>query len=125
MKAAVFREVNKPMEVEEVQISKPGPREVLVRSHAVGVCHSDLHFFNGTYPGPLPIILGHEAAGVVEQVGSAVNYVKPGDHVITCLSVFCGTCEYCLTGTHVAVPGAGAAARKRRGAALRQKAVRS
>ncbi len=53
MKAAVFREVNKPMEVEEVQISKPGPREVLVRSHAVGVCHSDLHFFNGTYPGPV------------------------------------------------------------------------
>jgi S-(hydroxymethyl)glutathione dehydrogenase/alcohol dehydrogenase len=98
MKAAVFREVNKPMEVEEVQTSKPGPREVLVRSHAVGVCHSDLHFFNGTYPGQLPIILGHEAAGVVEQVGSAVNYVKPGDHVITCLSVFCGTCEYCLTG---------------------------
>jgi S-(hydroxymethyl)glutathione dehydrogenase/alcohol dehydrogenase len=98
MKAAVFREVNKPMEVEEVQVSKPGPREVLVRSVAVGVCHSDLHFFNGTYPGQLPIILGHEAAGVVEQVGSDVSYVKPGDHVITCLSVFCGTCEYCLTG---------------------------
>jgi S-(hydroxymethyl)glutathione dehydrogenase/alcohol dehydrogenase len=98
MKAAVFREVNKPMEVEEVQVSKPGPREVLVRAVAVGVCHSDLHFFNGTYPGQLPVILGHEASGVVEQVGSEVNYVKPGDHVITCLSVFCGTCEYCLTG---------------------------
>ncbi len=98
MKAAVFREVNKPMEVEEVQVSKPGPREVLVRTAAAGVCHSDLHFFNGTYPGQLPIVLGHEAAGVVEQVGSAVTYVKPGDHVITCLSVFCGTCEYCLTG---------------------------
>ena len=98
MKAAVFREVNKPMEIEEIQVSKPGPREVLVRAGAVGVCHSDLHFFNGTYPGQLPIILGHEAAGVVEQVGSAVTYVKPGDHVITCLSVFCGTCEFCLTG---------------------------
>jgi S-(hydroxymethyl)glutathione dehydrogenase / alcohol dehydrogenase len=98
MKAAVFREVNKPMEVEEVQISKPGPREVLVRTVAAGVCHSDMHFFNGTYPGQLPVILGHESAGVVEQVGSAVTYVKPGDHVITCLSVFCGTCEYCLTG---------------------------
>jgi S-(hydroxymethyl)glutathione dehydrogenase / alcohol dehydrogenase len=98
MKAAVFREVNKPMDVEEIQVSKPGPREVLVRTAAAGVCHSDLHFFNGTYPGALPIVLGHESAGVVEQVGSDVAYVQPGDHVITCLSVFCGTCEYCLGG---------------------------
>ena len=98
MKAAVFREVNVPMEVEEVDISKPAPREVLVRTVAAGVCHSDLHFFNGTYPGQLPIILGHESAGIVEQVGSDVRYVQPGDHVITCLSAFCGHCEYCLTG---------------------------
>ncbi len=98
MKAAVFREVNKPMEVEEIQISKPGPREVLIRTAAAGVCHSDLHFYNGTYPGQVPMVLGHESAGIVEQVGSDVHYVKPGDHVITCLSVFCGHCEYCLTG---------------------------
>jgi S-(hydroxymethyl)glutathione dehydrogenase/alcohol dehydrogenase len=98
MKAAVFREVNQPMEVEEIDVSKPGPREVLIRTAAAGVCHSDLHFFNGTYPGQLPMVLGHESAGVVEQVGSDVHYVKPGDHVITCLSVFCGHCEYCLTG---------------------------
>ena len=98
MKAAVFREVNKPMEVEEIEVSKPGPREVLVRTAAAGVCHSDMHFFNGTYPGRLPVVLGHESAGIVEQVGSDVNYVKPGDHVITCLSVFCGHCEDCLTG---------------------------
>lgn len=98
MKAAVFREVNKPMEIEEVTISKPGPREVLVRTKAAGICHSDMHFFNGTYPGQLPMVLGHESAGVVEQVGSDVHYVKPGDHVITCLSVFCGHCEKCLTG---------------------------
>jgi S-(hydroxymethyl)glutathione dehydrogenase/alcohol dehydrogenase len=98
MKAAVFREVNQPMEIEEIQVSKPGPREVLVRTVAAGVCHSDLHFFNGTYPGVLPMVLGHESAGIVEQVGSDVHYVKPGDHVITCLSVFCGHCEYCLTG---------------------------
>jgi len=98
MKAAVFREVNKPMEIEDVQVSKPGPREVLIRTAAAGVCHSDLHFFNGTYPGLLPMVLGHESAGIVEQVGSDVHYVKPGDHVITCLSVFCGHCEYCLTG---------------------------
>jgi S-(hydroxymethyl)glutathione dehydrogenase / alcohol dehydrogenase len=98
MKAAVFREVNQPMEIEDVQISKPGPREVLIRTAAAGVCHSDLHFFNGTYPGIRPMVLGHESAGIVEQVGSDVHYVKPGDHVITCLSVFCGHCEYCLTG---------------------------
>jgi S-(hydroxymethyl)glutathione dehydrogenase/alcohol dehydrogenase len=98
MKAAVFREINKPMEIEEVALSKPGPREVLVRTAAAGVCHSDLHFFNGTYPGQLPMVLGHESAGVVEAVGSDVHYVKPGDHVITCLSVFCGHCEFCLTG---------------------------
>ena len=98
MKAAVFRAVNEPMTVEEIAIDKPGPREVLVRTAAAGVCHSDMHFFNGTYPGQTPCVLGHESAGVVEEVGSAVRYVRPGDHVITCLSVFCGHCEYCLTG---------------------------
>ena len=98
MKAAVFREVNEPMEIEEIEISKPGPREVLVRTAAAGICHSDMHFFNGTYPGRVPMVLGHESAGIVEQVGSDVHYVKPGDHVITCLSVFCGHCEKCLTG---------------------------
>lgn len=98
MKAAVFREVNVPMEIEEIQVSKPGPREVLVRTKAAGICHSDMHFYNGTYPGQVPMVLGHESAGVVEAVGSDVHYVKPGDHVITCLSVFCGHCEKCLTG---------------------------
>ena len=98
MKAAVLREVNVPMEIEDVEVSKPGPREVLVRTSAAGICHSDMHFYNGTYPGQFPMVLGHESAGVVEQVGSDVHYVKPGDHVITCLSVFCGHCEKCLTG---------------------------
>ena len=98
MKAAVFREVGKPLEIEDVQISKPGPREVLVRTAAAGVCHSDLHFVEGLYPAKLPIVLGHESAGIVEEVGEQVNYVKKGDHVITCLSAFCGECEYCLTG---------------------------
>ena len=98
MKAAVFREVGQPLEVEEVAISKPGPREVLIKTAAAGVCHSDLHFVEGLYPAATPMVLGHESAGVVEQVGSAVSYVKPGDHVITCLSVFCGHCEMCLTG---------------------------
>ena len=90
MKAAVLRKVGKPLEIEEVEISKPGPREVLIRTAAAGVCHSDLHFVEGLYPTRMPIVMGHESAGVVEQVGTDVNYVEPGDHVITCLSVFCG-----------------------------------
>ena len=98
MKAAVLRETNRPLEIEEVQVSKPGPREVLVRTLAAGVCHSDLHFMDGSYPYKLPTILGHESAGIVEQVGSDVTYVKKGDHVITCLSAFCGHCDKCLTG---------------------------
>ena len=98
MKAAVLREVGKPLEIEEVAISKPGPREVLIRTSAAGVCHSDLHFIEGSYPTQMPIVMGHESAGVVEAVGSDVTYVKPGDHVITCLSVFCGHCEYCISG---------------------------
>ncbi|MCB1646811.1 MAG: Zn-dependent alcohol dehydrogenase [Pseudomonadales bacterium] len=98
MKAAVLRQQGQPLQIEEVQISKPGPREVLVRTVAAGVCHSDLHFMDGSYPYMLPTILGHESAGIVEEVGSDVTYVKKGDHVITCLSAFCGHCEHCLTG---------------------------
>ena len=98
MKAAVLREVRTPLQIEDVQISKPGPHEVLIRTAAAGVCHSDLHFIEGSYPHPLPAVLGHESAGVVEQVGSEVRTVKPGDNVITCLSAYCGHCEFCLTG---------------------------
>jgi len=98
MKAAILHKVGEPLTIEDVQISKPGPREVLVKTAATGVCHSDLHFVKGLYPIPMPVVLGHESAGVVEQVGSQVSYVKPGDHVITCLSVFCGHCEHCLSG---------------------------
>ena len=72
--------------------------EVLVRTVASGVCHSDLHFVDGLYPMQGPAILGHEAAGIVEEVGDQVDYVKPGDHVIACLSLFCGRCEMCMTG---------------------------
>jgi len=98
MKAAVLRQVRTPLQIEDVQINKPGPREVLIRTAAAGVCHSDLHFIEGSYPHPLPAVLGHESAGVVEQVGSDVRTVKVGDHVITCLSAYCGHCEHCLTG---------------------------
>ncbi|WP_088279761.1 Zn-dependent alcohol dehydrogenase [Ideonella sp. A 288] len=98
MKAAVLRQTRQPLSIEEVRIDKPRSREVLIRTAAVGLCHSDLHFIDGTYPAALPFIPGHEAAGIVEQVGPEVRTVKPGDHVITCLSVFCGHCEHCVTG---------------------------
>src|ERR1700687_4371026 len=101
MKAAILHEVNKPLVIEDVSLQKPGPREVLIRTSVAGLCHSDLHFMEGLYPHPLPAVLGHESAGVVEQVGSDVTYVKPGDHVVTCLSVFCGTCDNCTTGRPV------------------------
>lgn len=98
MKAAVFHGVNQPLTIEQVDIDKPQGREILVRTVASGVCHSDLHFVDGLYPAQVPAILGHEAAGIVEQVGPQATYVKPGDHVISCLSIFCGWCEQCLTG---------------------------
>jgi S-(hydroxymethyl)glutathione dehydrogenase / alcohol dehydrogenase len=117
MKAAVLHAPNQPLTIEDVAINQPGPREVLLCTAFAGLCHSDLHFIEGLYPIPTPVVLGHESSAVVEAVGDGVTYVKPGDHVITCLSVFCGTCPQCLTGhpnlcenTEVKMP-AGAARR--------------
>jgi len=98
MKAAVFRELGQRMVIEDISISKPVGREVLVRLKAVGVCHSDLHILTGDLPHPLPAVLGHEAAGIVEQVGPEVHTVKPGDHVVVCLTFHCGHCEQCHGG---------------------------
>jgi S-(hydroxymethyl)glutathione dehydrogenase/alcohol dehydrogenase len=98
MKAAVLREVGQALTIEDVAIGKPGPREVLIRTAATGVCHSDLHYLEGSYATAMPTVLGHESAGVVEAVGSAVTRLKVGDHVVTCLSAFCGHCDHCLTG---------------------------
>ncbi|MGZ5725147.1 MAG: Zn-dependent alcohol dehydrogenase [Caldimonas sp.] len=98
MKAAVLHAPRQPMTIEGIAIHKPKRREVLVRTAAAGLCHSDLHFIEGAYPTPMPTVLGHESAGVVEAVGEDVTYLKPGDHVIACLSVFCGHCEFCLSG---------------------------
>jgi S-(hydroxymethyl)glutathione dehydrogenase/alcohol dehydrogenase len=98
MKAAIFHGVQQPLTIEEIDIDRPMAREIVVRTVATGVCHSDLHFVEGKWPFPPPAVLGHEAAGIVEEVGEQVTYVKPGDHVIACLSVFCGHCEQCLTG---------------------------
>lgn len=98
MKAAILVEPGKPLEIEDVSIGDPGPHEVLIRTAACGLCHSDLHFIDGTYPHPLPAIPGHEAAGIVEAVGSEVRTVAVGDAVVSCLSAFCGHCEFCVTG---------------------------
>ncbi|MBO9623035.1 MAG: Zn-dependent alcohol dehydrogenase [Sphingomonas sp.] len=98
MKAAVLFEASKPLQIEYVRVSAPAPREVLIRTAAVGVCRSDLHFVDGAFPHPMPTVPGHEAAGVVEAVGSDVAHLKPGDHVITFFTAFCGSCEMCVTG---------------------------
>jgi S-(hydroxymethyl)glutathione dehydrogenase/alcohol dehydrogenase len=98
VKAAVLNSIPGRLDIEDIEIGEPGPREVLVRTAAAGVCHSDLHFMEGKYPFPCPAVLGHESAGIVEAVGSMVHYVAPGDHVITCLSAFCGHCSQCTDG---------------------------
>ncbi|MBB3692085.1 Zn-dependent alcohol dehydrogenase [Sphingomonas sp. BK580] len=98
MRAAVLTAAREPLTIADVTVSTPLAHEVLIRTAAVGVCRSDLHFVDGLYPHPLPAIPGHEAAGVVEAVGNEVRTVRPGDHVVTCLSAFCGHCEFCLSG---------------------------
>ncbi|MDH4145688.1 MAG: Zn-dependent alcohol dehydrogenase [Acidimicrobiia bacterium] len=98
MKAAVLNSQPGPLEIEDVSVDSPGPGEVLVRVVGAGLCHSDLHFIEGTFRTKVPAVLGHESAGVVEAVGEGVSYVKEGDHVIACLSIFCGQCRHCLGG---------------------------
>ena len=98
MKAAICHEIGQPLTIEEIEIDSPGAHEVLVRTVAAGVCHSDLHALHGSIPGRMPAVLGHEPAGIVEAVGSAVTAVKPGDHIIACTSIYCGNCQQCLLG---------------------------
>ena len=98
MKAAVLRQIGQDLVIEDVTLGNPAHNEVLVEVAATGLCHTDLHFMRGHLPANLPIVLGHETAGVVRAVGAGVSYVKPGDHVIGCLSAFCGCCEQCLSG---------------------------
>ncbi|MEW2354407.1 Zn-dependent alcohol dehydrogenase [Spirillospora sp. NPDC029432] len=98
MKAAVLHEFEKDLVIEDVQVAEPGPDEVLVRVAASGVCHSDRTMQLGANALPLPLLLGHEPAGIVERVGANVTYVKPGDHVAACASAFCGHCRWCQRG---------------------------
>ena len=81
MKAAVLFETKAPLRIEDVIVSKPAAHEVLIRTAACGLCHSDLHFIEGSYPHPLPAVPGHEAAGIVEAVGSGVTHLREGDRV--------------------------------------------
>jgi S-(hydroxymethyl)glutathione dehydrogenase/alcohol dehydrogenase len=98
LKAAVLNRQPGDLEIEDLRIDDPGPGEVLLRTIGAGLCHSDLHFMEGTFPLKVPAVLGHESAGVVEAVGAGVTYVGPGDHVVCCLSMFCGSCRHCLSG---------------------------
>jgi S-(hydroxymethyl)glutathione dehydrogenase/alcohol dehydrogenase len=97
-RAAVLREVGRPMEVEELEIAEPGSGEVMVRLGAGGACHSDLHVLNGEWAESRPIVLGHEGAGTVEAVGAGVERLAPGDRVALSWLPSCGRCRYCLTG---------------------------
>src|SRR5256714_2410644 len=96
--AAVLYQVKQPLVVEEVELLDPRPGEVQVRWVANGVCHSDYHLMSGDVPHPLPVVLGHEAAGVVERIGAGVESVKVGDHVCSSYIPSCGRCGYCIGG---------------------------
>ncbi len=94
--AAVLHEVGRPLVIEQVELGDLQPFDVLVRVHASGLCHTDLEVMQGSLRYPLPIVLGHEGAGIVERVGSLVTQVKPGDHVVCSWNPNCGQCFYCL-----------------------------
>jgi NDMA-dependent alcohol dehydrogenase len=98
MKAAVCYEANAPLKVEDVTLDEPQANEVLVKLVATGVCHSDLHFMKGEMPMPVPVVPGHEGAGIVEKVGPGVTTVQPGDHVVLMVAFSCGKCRYCVEG---------------------------
>lgn len=97
-RAAILESVHGSLLVDEIEVDSPGPSEVLVQTAAAGVCHSELHFIDGAWTTPLPAVLGHEASGTVLDVGDNVDYVAVGDSVVGCLTPFCGSCEYCLSG---------------------------
>ena len=99
MKAALAREIGR-LTIEEVELDAPKDTEVLVRLHAAGVCHSDLHTYRGELRATPPLVLGHEGAGVVEAAGSRVTRVKPGDRIIVNWLPACESCSRCLSGRH-------------------------
>lgn len=98
MRAAVLYEMKQPLQIEDLDILDIHPEEVLIKTAASGVCHSDLHIIKGDNPYALPVVLGHEAAGVVEKVGSAVSDINPGDHAVISFMPQCGQCKFCTIG---------------------------
>jgi S-(hydroxymethyl)glutathione dehydrogenase/alcohol dehydrogenase len=99
MRAALLVATREPLEVHDVEVDAPRSHEVLVRTVAAGVCHSELHIIDGLWGrGECPMVLGHESAGIVERVGAEVRHVKPGDRVLVTLTPFCGTCARCAQG---------------------------
>ena len=117
MKAAIMFEQgrprpyaeSRPLVVEEVELDPPGPGEVLIEIAAAGLCHSDLSGIEGIRPRPMPIVIGHEGAGVVRELGEGVTDLKPGDHVVTVFVTSCGHCRYCVRGRPNICPGGFAA----------------
>jgi S-(hydroxymethyl)glutathione dehydrogenase/alcohol dehydrogenase len=101
MKAAVLYERKTPLKVEQVDLDAPHAGEVRVKVVANGVCHSDYSVIHGVVPLPVPIVLGHEGAGIVEEIGTGVTLVKPGDHVLLSAIPYCGNCYYCSLGEFV------------------------
>jgi NDMA-dependent alcohol dehydrogenase len=125
MKAAVCYTFGEPLVVEEVEIDPPRQGEVKVRLAATAICHSDVHLVRGDWGGDLPVVAGHESAGVVEEVGPNVTLAKVGDHVVMSLLRACGRCFYCMTGAPHMCEGAFALEsesrlRNKSGEALRQ-----
>lgn len=96
--AVLLPDYDMPIQIASVELEDPGPNEVLVEMRASGVCHSDWHAVTGHLPLPVPLVLGHEGAGIVREVGSHVRTVKPGDHVVLSWVPSCGRCPRCLTG---------------------------
>jgi Zn-dependent alcohol dehydrogenase len=100
-KAAICREHNKPVVVEDIAVDRPKRGEAMVKLGACGVCHSDLSAITGTIALPLPLVLGHEGAGVVEEVGEGVSELAKGDHVVFSFIYMCGKCRFCVAGRPV------------------------
>lgn len=98
IRAAILPDYGEPVIISEVLLDNPGPHEVLVEMRASGVCRSDLHAVTGHLPLPVPLVLGHEGAGVVSAVGPLVTRVAPGDHVVLSWTPNCGVCRWCLNG---------------------------
>src|SRR5512139_40431 len=109
IRAAVLRQMgvqgpyadSRPLAIEEFELAPPGPGEVLVRVRAAGLCHSDLSVIDGNRPRPLPMVLGHEMAGTVEELGHGVSDLQRGDHVVASFVPSCGVCSPCVGGRPV------------------------